>query len=84
MIAAKGLHCDIFIRPGEMVINFNVDCGLLIGDAVSRRSLIGNAINWHPLIGYAINPVFPYRCMCALGCVCVCVSVFGAFSIPEF
>ena len=64
------------------VIDFNIDCRVLIGDAISRRPLIGDAVNWHPLIGYAINLVFPYQCACTFVCVWMCV--FCAFSIPEF
>ena len=72
----NGFVGNFSIWSGKMVIDFNVNCGLLIGDAISQHPLIDDAINRHPLIGYTLNPVFPYRGMC--------VCVFGAFSITEF
>ena len=64
-----------------MIINFNVNCGFLTGDAMSRCPLIGDAINWCPLIGYSLNSVFPYLGMCACACVSVCVYVCLVLSV---
>ena len=56
MITAKGFVA-IFIWYNDMVIDFNVDCRLLIGDTISWCPLFDNTVSWCHLVGDAINCV---------------------------